>query len=118
MNTSESVLNEMEVAVTNLSDSIKKYRALLVKEKIASVSDFPHEANVVVKIYFRRPTAEKKGYISAYTSYPKRDGEDWNRGNDLKDGGWDQETVNLVKRDIDRVFAQQKAEVEAPQVRS
>ena len=33
MSTSESVLNEMEVAATNLSDSIKKYRALLVEEK-------------------------------------------------------------------------------------
>lgn len=73
------------------------------------MSDLAHESDVVVKVYFRRPTAEKKGYISAYTSYSKREGEDWNRGNDLADGGWEQETVDRVKRDIDRVFAEQKA---------
>lgn len=77
------------------------------------MSDLAHQADVAVKVYFRRPTAEKKGYISAYTSYPRREGEDWNRGNDLADGGWEQETIDRVKRDIDRVFAQQQAEVGA-----
>ena len=36
MSTSESILNEMEVAVTNISDNIKKYRALLEEEKFTS----------------------------------------------------------------------------------
>lgn len=71
-------------------------------------SDLSHQADVMVKVYFRKPTKEKKGYISAYTSYPKNEGEDWNRGNDLADGGWEQETVDRIKRDIDNVFAQAK----------
>ena len=38
MSTSESVLNEMEVAVTNISDNIKKYRALLEEKKFTSTN--------------------------------------------------------------------------------
>jgi hypothetical protein len=38
MSTDESVLNEIEVAATNIIDSIKKYRALLVEEKPISTN--------------------------------------------------------------------------------
>jgi len=72
------------------------------------MSDLAHEADVKISIYFRKPTDKMKGYISAYTTYPKREGEDWNRGNDLSDGDWKQRTVERIKRDIDRIFDQQK----------
>jgi hypothetical protein len=48
MSTSESVLNEMEVAATNLSDSIKKYRALLVEENLHPTSQGQNVTNCEV----------------------------------------------------------------------
>lgn len=66
-----------------------------------------HNANVMVSVYFRRPTHEEKGYISAYTTHPG------GGGNDLADGDFKQETVERVKRDLDMVFTQQSAECQS-----
>ncbi len=68
-------------------------------------SDLPHNADVRVTVYFRKPNKEKpRGYISAYTTVPKRKGEDWNRGNDLTDGNYSEKTLNKIIRDLKTVF--------------
>jgi hypothetical protein len=41
-----------------------------------------------------------KGYIGAGTTYPPRDGEDWERGNDLADGDLSEGTFARISRDI------------------
>lgn len=64
------------------------------------MTDLAHDADVKVSIYFRKSTEDKEGYISAYTTYPKREGEDWNRGNDLSDGSYSEETLNKIIRDL------------------
>jgi len=72
------------------------------------MSDLAHKSDVAVKIYFRRGGSEDTGYISAYTMFPKEDGEDWNRGNDLADGPYKKETLDRIIRDLGTVFDQHK----------
>ena len=69
------------------------------------MSDLPHGADVGVTVNFRKPNDKKpKGYISAYTTYPKRKGEDWNRGNDLPDGPYSKKTLNRIIAALKAVY--------------
>lgn len=67
------------------------------------MSDLAHKADVKVTIYLRKQN-DKKGYIAAYTTYPKCEGEDWNRGHDLSDGEYSEETLNRVIDDLKQLI--------------
>ena len=71
------------------------------------MSDLSHHADVKVTIYFRKPRKDS-GHISAYTTYPTRPGENWHRGNDLADGGYNKTTLDQVFRDIREVYEEKR----------
>lgn len=68
------------------------------------MNDFVDKVDVTVTIRFRKPKEGDKGYISACTTYPKQKGEDWNRGNDLADGKYNEGTVERIIKDIRGIF--------------
>lgn len=83
------------------------------RETEAPPSPYPHgklahNAKVSITIYFRPPGDENTGYLSAYTNYPARIGEDWHRGNDLSDGSYSKETLERIIADIREVFSGRK----------
>ncbi len=66
--------------------------------------------DLAVTVYIRRAKGGDKGYISAYSTYPKRDGESWNRGNDLPDGPATPQTVDFISQAVKKLAYKPKKE--------
>jgi hypothetical protein len=69
------------------------------------------DADVIVTVTLRKPTRENVGHIAASVTYPKREA-----GRELCCGYWDQNTINVIKSELDGVFAQQEKERYSPYI--